>query len=198
MHNDRPAKVVQRKGEKKMKFRTSFICFEGIEGAGKTTAINKLKKQLEAGEGGVKVWAGRIEFPDRKLGSTRDAHAITAYIDFFGDEMDRLQEKGYDIVLLDRSILSLLSYHAFFERTVSPETILYAIQERGNILGRLNIFVFDTPVDVCYKRLKGQRELGYLKQFAATVDKAVEFIRPYAKNRLQRFSDSGGRYKIWV
>lgn len=178
-----------------MKFRTSFICFEGIEGAGKTTAINELKNQLEAGEGDVKVWAGRIEFPDRKSGKMRDTHEVTAYIDLLGDQMDRLQEEGYDIVLLDRSILSLLSYHAFYERTVSPETILYAIQKRGNILGRLNIFVFDTPVNVCYDRLKGQRELGYLRQFAATVDKAVEFIRPYAKNRLQRFSDSGDAIK---
>jgi dTMP kinase len=97
-----------------------IICFEGIDGAGKTTQALKLKQRLEErghsvkyvkmGEGYLsqqikEINAGRVRVPF----STRSL-LYAANVDYIDKEVVRPSISAGDIVLLDRQYLTLIIY----------------------------------------------------------------------------------------
>lgn len=97
-----------------------IICFEGIDGAGKTTQALKLKQRLEErghsvkyvkmGEGYLseqikEINAGRVRVPF----STRSL-LYAANVDYIDKEVVRPSINAGDIVLLDRQYLTLIIY----------------------------------------------------------------------------------------
>jgi len=97
-----------------------IICFEGIDGAGKTTQALKLKQRLEErghsvkyvkmGEGYLseqikEINAGRVQVPL----STRSL-LYAANVDYIDKEVVRPAIEAGDIVLLDRQYLTLIIY----------------------------------------------------------------------------------------
>lgn len=97
-----------------------IICFEGIDGAGKTTQALKLKQRLEERGYSVKyvkmgagylseqikeINAGRVRVPF----STRSL-LYAANVDYMDKEVVRPAIEAGDIVLLDRQYLTLIIY----------------------------------------------------------------------------------------
>jgi dTMP kinase len=142
--------------------QSKIIMFDGPDGVGKTTQIEKARNELLAsnlkvfttringgshiGEALRKVYLSNIERP-----AATDHYLGIAIYEAFIDELNRVR-RLYDVILVDRSPLSNVAYQAFG----SNYPLDAALTDCDRILAKLqadSIILFDAPLAVLQKRL---------------------------------------------
>jgi dTMP kinase len=174
--------------------RGKFVVFEGLDGAGTSTQINRQRDWLVARghreETSNEPTDGPIGLLIRQaLGHRLDVDPATLALLFAADRTDHLFNDTDGVVrtldsgawvLTDRYVLSSLAYQA---STGLPPEWIAQINSRA-IEPDLTIFI-DTPVDVCVARIAGRSsrdELFHKRDFLART--AAEYDRILANNRL--------------
>ncbi|MDK2971372.1 MAG: dTMP kinase [Candidatus Sumerlaeota bacterium] len=174
--------------------RGKFVVFEGLDGAGTSTQITRLRDWLV--ERGERVETSREPSDGpigllirQALGHRLDIDPATLALLFAADRTDHLFNATDGVVrtlesgawvLTDRYVLSSLAYQA---TTGLPPEWVAQINARA-IEPDLTIFI-DTPVDVCVARIDGRSsrdELFHKRDFLART--AAEYDRILTHSRL--------------
>ncbi|MBV6492350.1 MAG: Thymidylate kinase [Turneriella sp.] len=173
-----------------------FVVFEGIDGSGKTTAIQKLQKLLEA-QG---LHAKALREPTEKTDASReirrilrtsptiDAHITQELLDLF--LIDRLWDIEHQIkpalelgmvVLLDRYFFSTAAYQAL--NNAECEHILSNYFGDTRILLPNLLFFLDIPIELALERLalRGNPDVfeneARLKKIMQRYEKVFEYLQ---------------------
>jgi len=176
-----------------------FIVFEGIDGSGKTTQIEKVSKRIESFN--YKVYP-TFEPTDGPIGSlirqmlsgkiSTDQRTIASL--FAADRTDHLvnKENGIrlkvdqgEIVLCDRYYFSSYAYHAQY---IDMEWVIHANLLNAKILKPdLTIFIDVDPAK-CFERIKKSRtnfemyeKIDIMKKVRANYFKAFDVLRDSEK-----------------
>jgi dTMP kinase len=176
-----------------------FIVFEGIDGSGKSTQIQKISKRLAAL--GHRVYP-TFEPTDGPIGSlirkmlsgkvATDQRTIASL--FAADRTDHLVNKdngirrkvdGGEIVLCDRYYFSSYAYHAQY---IDMKWVIRANSLNADIL-RPDVTIFiDVDPDICFKRIRSSRcnfemyeKIDIMKKVRANYFKAFDLLRDFEK-----------------
>lgn len=172
-----------------------FIVFEGIDGSGKTTQINRVSKRLQ--KSGLRIYAtfeptgGPIGTLIRQMLSGKvetDQRTIAAL--FAADRTDhlvnrengiRLKKDQGETVLCDRYYFSSYAYHAQY---IDMDWVIHLNSLNARILKPdLTLFV-DVDPEACFDRIKKGRtrfemyeKIDILKQVRQNYFKAFDALR---------------------
>jgi dTMP kinase len=152
--------------KKERKRKGIFVVIEGIDGAGKTTVINELKKMLR----NEKVFFTKEPsqgFIGKMIRSALRGHNFTQEawcLLFFADRIEHCKaikkklEEGY-IVISERYFFSTLAYQS---TTINMRKLLgfltsYLLETEKILMPDL-VFLLDVDVNTAIKRLKESRE----------------------------------------
>jgi dTMP kinase len=176
-----------------------FIVFEGIDGSGKSTQIQKISKRLE--QLGHRVYPtfeptdGPIGSLIRKMLSGKvDTDQRTIASLFAADRTDHLVNKDNgvrqkvdegEIVLCDRYYFSSYAYHAQY---IDMKWVVQANSLNAEIL-RPDVTIFiDVDPDICFKRIKSSRnnfemyeKIDIMKKVRTNYFKAFDSLRDFEK-----------------
>lgn len=166
--------------------KTLFISFDGPDGSGKTTAIGWVKEKLENEE--IRVWAGKMfgQYSQRRAKEEKTPYK----------EWGRLRKQfydslrgHYDVVLLDRSFVSDISFLGFNLNAIDPEKIFKLNKDCFPDL----CVILNPGLEICQERLAKKEEITsekYLEDFISSMGEAVGFLKPRLGNRLAIFADN--------
>lgn len=163
--------------------KTLFIGFDGIDGSGKSWAVDKLAARLRAD--GHRVWAGKL---GELIQSARNLQSsdMATYLQAWRQKRVELA-KEYDVVILDRSLVSRLADWVFYQQWLTPEALWAMTQD---LFCDLNI-VLQPALGVCRARTSTKtKPAGYWQSFAATMAQTVSFLKPRLGNRFVVFQDN--------
>lgn len=175
--------------------KTTFISFDGIDGSGKGTAVAWLAERLRAE--GLEVFAGHLR---HYLGSCRlieeeeGSGGARDFLERYRRVKALLDRAGYDVVIFDRSIVSLVASWVFWKKFFEPEEFWALTQD---LFCDLNI-VLDPGLKVCKERVaRSQRPDShlakspeYMESFAQTMAQTNAFLAPRLGNRFVVFEDN--------
>lgn len=173
-----------------------IIAVEGIDGAGKTTLINNLKKDLEKNGKKVHVLKPIVETPSglavRKYLEGKEYkfssrnHLIYSYLTAMIECMDFVEEiKTSDensIVILDRWLFSTYIYGFIgYSSTNDLDIFKKMLESYSELVGEIDLTLFvDIDVDIALERIKA-RDGATGKDYYSNKDK-LEAIRKASLN----------------
>ncbi len=174
-----------------------FIVFEGIDGSGKSTALQSV---VEALRGEFPGLVATREETDSKLGhwvresiASRLDPLATTFL-FLADRAQHVQEirhlmgQGHQ-VLCDRFHFSTYAYQSvtLAERIQDPQEWLEELHARFSIHPDL-VLLFDAPADVCVERLTARGE--------ATPYEKVDFLAQVRENYLRLADEYATKFHV--
>lgn len=181
-------------GQNSKNFKGYLIAFEGVDGSGKTTLINKLSQYLKVNR--FKVYLSKepgdnpIGKAHRELSLLKDVHPYTAALISTADrylKMDMLLDninQGY-LVLSDRYYLSGLAYH----RADGISFEEYAYLNKNALKPDLYIFL-EVSLENAQKRLEKARDKWetMLERVHTCYYDALEFLKENENARIQKLN----------
>lgn len=145
-----------------------FIAFEGIDGCGKSTQLEMLADSLRfldfpvtiAREPGGTVLGEKLR--EELLNGSAKLTGRTQTLLFAASRAHLISEvilpkRETDFILCDRWSLSTIAYQSTIDPSVSPGDIGQVCSFASFGAHPDLTFFIDTPVDVCMKRLEGQK-----------------------------------------
>lgn len=171
------------------------IAFEGLVGAGKTTAINKIVSNLSPTDCSWWVGHGRPYSIERaRIYQT----SIVEWIEYRQKYFISL-EQCCDFMLLERCSFNDFSNLCFRKNLVSTDD-LFALT---NSWWPNFIIVVRTSVDTCIRNLHKRGDVFRaderdLLEFAACLDRTAEFLSAFLGKRLIVVSDSSEAYETAI
>ena len=130
--------------------KATFISFDGIDGSGKSWAVNELTRKLKAD--GLRVWAGKIK-PFVGTSRCESATEVENFCARLSQAMKDLA-RDHDVVLMDRSLVTFLALWTFWKGVISPEAVW---QIAGADFPSLSI-VLSPAMEICRDRLRQKGE----------------------------------------
>lgn len=174
-----------------------IVAVEGIDGAGKTTLINNLKRDLEKNGMKVHVFKPIVDTPSglavrqylegKKYKFSSNNHLIYSYLTAMLECMDfvnkiRKEADNNTIVILDRWLFSTYIY-GFIGYSVDNnlETFKKMLESYSELVDKIDLtLLVDIDVDIALKRIKA-RDGGIGKDYYSNKDK-LEAIRTTSLN----------------
>lgn len=174
------------------------VAWDGLDGSGKTTAIQMLRRKLEAD--GLRVWSGKVR---PLVGSIKlsSAEAIQNYCGRLHVVLESLAEV-YDVVLLDRSVVTFLTFWAFWRRIVTPEAGWRCVQD---CIPTWSVLL-EIPLEVCRERIRQRGEDPYQRDWDGgdyyltlwqKLRLSSEFLKSQLDSRLMVFENNEAAVE-WV
>lgn len=160
-----------------------FISFDGVDGCGKTWAVEQLAARLKAD--GLNIHAQKFSIPGFSVEEIKTAEDATRYLKKAKEMIEGL--KGFDVVLFDRSPVTLFAYWAEHKKILSEEFCWELIRD---LLADINV-VLDVPLDICMSRVKpaeAGKSRKYFEDFQASMAKTRRFLKSRLGNRLTEFA----------
>lgn len=169
-----------------------FISFDGMDGSGKGWAVQKLTERLRVD--GLKVWAGP---PRAEIGScyeqAKDPEGVPAYLGRFREFQARLI-KEYDVVIFDRSPVTLVGWWGFAQQIIPVKELFEMIRDMFSDISIL----LQPPIEICKQRAarsdrpesKMAKTEEYFQAFWDSTQQSIAFLKPRLGNRFVVFEDN--------
>jgi len=172
--------------------KTIFISFDGLDGSGKSWAVEKLAARLRAD--GLRVWVGKL----RPLVGTSRCESATKVENFCARLRQVMTDlaRDHDVVILDRAMVTFIALWTFWKGVMSPEAVWQIFGAES--FPALNV-VLTPPLGVCRDRLRQKGEDSFaqnddgedcLLSIDRTTRQTVEFLKPRLGNRLAVFKNN--------
>lgn len=161
-----------------------FVTVEGIDGAGKTTAIDAIEEDFKSvvrTQEPSDLWTGKQV--RRAISNENDTHPLTTFFLFMADRTYHINERIADsleddmVVVSDRYADSTLAYQpvALEDHIEDPRKYMESVMEPWNLEPDLTIYI-DISLDTAIERSVGDEEYEN-REFLRNVKSNYEALR---------------------
>lgn len=180
-----------------------FVTVEGIDGAGKTTAVDAIEANFDRvlrTQEPSELWTGRQV--RRAISNDSDTHPLATFYLFMADRIHHIEEEikpaldNGQLVVSDRYADSTLAYQpvALHDHVDVPRVFMKNAMEPWNFDPDLTIYI-DIPVGVAMERVAGDEEYEK-KEFLSKVQSNYQQIEKRNQDRFVRVDGTQSKLEV--